>query len=492
MNVNLKFARPKSYKGFTLAEMLTALIVISVMIAVTMPVFTMRKSSEARIDAEAQECVVKENGDSSKAICAGAIDRCKRNVMNTCGTLERYVDYEDNGTDNDELSSLRILRDTCEEGGKNACDTFIDRCIREKNLCDLTDGPEAIKPDGEMDLQYFLKQPIESSNLGTIYIYEQIDNFYRQGVPQIVDAVIKSCENGADSGCALLVNYCTQEKEAAACEALITGCNNGHEGACKHGYINNLNRSCLDIKNILNTNDNKPYGLSYDVEGTNSNAYCDMTNDGGGWTLLIKANGSSENFDFNSLLWTSDNTLNDDETDLTKGASDHTADEHKNLAFSHVPFDQIKIVFHTPITNNDGKTLLLDISGNNLKSLFQGGTIEKTVGISTWASFISPSSTGSSLQKNCHREGLNAMDDIAKHARVRIGIIGNQESNCHTPDSYIGVGGTYDHWQYNKPVTVGNYCDKRYSCYYFNGSGNPTSKDNTGKNVASFAYIYIK
>ncbi len=489
MSVNLKFLKSKPRSGFTLAEMLTTLIVISIIVAVTMPVFTMRKSSEARIDTEAQACVEQHGGDSTKPACAGAIDRCKRNVMNTCGTLDRYINYDD-GTDDNELSALKILRDTCEEGGKNACDTFLERCITNPNLCDLPKVSGALSPEHDMDLQYFLKQPVESSNLGTIYIYEQVDNYYRQGVEQIQEAVRNSCINGGDAGCALLVNYCKEEKEVDACKALIAGCDNEHKTACRHGYINNLNRSCLEIKNALNTDESKPYGLSYDVEGTNAKAYCDMTTDGGGWTLVIKAHGSSDNFDFNSLLWTSDEVLNPDELDLTR--TSYPDDEHKNLAFSYVPFDHIKLVFYSLTKDPNAEFVNLDISGNNLKSLFQGGNMNTTVGVDKWAKLVVSTSGGWSLQKNCRREGLNAMDDIAKHARVRIGIIGNQESDCHTPDSYIGLGGTYDHWSYNKPVSVGNYCDRRYWCYYRKDADQPIKQDDIGKNNAAFAFLYIK
>ena len=49
-----------------------------------------------------------------------------------------------------------------------------------------------------------------------------------------------------------------------------------------------------------------------------------------------------------------------------------------------------------------------------------------------------------SLQANCKREGFNAASK--GHSRTRIGIIGNNENDCVTPDSRIrfGNGGHHD------------------------------------------------
>ncbi len=46
-----------------------------------------------------------------------------------------------------------------------------------------------------------------------------------------------------------------------------------------------------------------------------------------------------------------------------------------------------------------------------------------------------------SLQVNCNRSGFNTQTDSGGNfVRARIGIIGNNEANCLTPDSSIGFG----------------------------------------------------
>ena len=52
-----------------------------------------------------------------------------------------------------------------------------------------------------------------------------------------------------------------------------------------------------------------------------------------------------------------------------------------------------------------------------------------------WKAWIGPKA---SLQRNCNRIAIN---NYHHYARVRLGIISNQEGNCHSPDSRIGVGG---------------------------------------------------
>ena len=53
-----------------------------------------------------------------------------------------------------------------------------------------------------------------------------------------------------------------------------------------------------------------------------------------------------------------------------------------------------------------------------------------SIGRSKWLSLLS----GSKLQPNCNSEGINAM------GKVRIGIGANEQNDCSSPDSFLGVG----------------------------------------------------
>lgn len=62
--------------------------------------------------------------------------------------------------------------------------------------------------------------------------------------------------------------------------------------------------------------------------------------------------------------------------------------------------------------------------------------VATSIGRSRWLSMIS----GSRLQPNCNEEGFNA------GRLVRIGIMGNNENHCGSPDSYLGIG--FSIWPY--------------------------------------------
>ena len=61
-----------------------------------------------------------------------------------------------------------------------------------------------------------------------------------------------------------------------------------------------------------------------------------------------------------------------------------------------------------------------------LSILIQGTSI----GRSKWLSMIN----GSKLQINCKKEGINPLK------KLRIGIVGNNENDCISVDSYFGIG----------------------------------------------------
>ena len=107
---------------------------------------------------------------------------------------------------------------------------------------------------------------------------------------------------------------------------------------------------------------------------------------------------------------------------------------------------------------------------SSLYSLIADGKYRQThLGRDKWKSLIS----GSSLQSNCNREGFNVYH--SDHARVRLGIFSNQENDCHTPDSFIGLG-TYRHG--NVENTAGNVATH--------------SPDNGDKNLKVMGYILVR
>ena len=89
----------------------------------------------------------------------------------------------------------------------------------------------------------------------------------------------------------------------------------------------------------------------------------------------------------------------------------------------------------------------------------------------SWKGLIS----NSSLQRNCNRQGFNSYHG---YAHARIGIIANQEGDCNSPDSRLGIGTGGTACGQNGSVTTGNSA----RC----------SADNGDRDIRAYGFVMVR
>ena len=226
-------------------------------------------------------------------------------------------------------------------------------------------------------------------------------------------------------------------------------------GVCSIGTQANPATSCKQIIDLAPKSINGIYWLDPDGVGplVPFQAYCEMKLDGGGWTLLLKVDGAANTFQHDQGIWTTGDPLNAAATDLdTK--------EARLPSYSSVPFTNLRIGMKVGVAAPN--FIVVPLVGTSLFALMKGGKyVASTVGRDVWKALL----VDSSLQQFCNQEGLNTL-------ACRIGITNNQENDCNSPDSWLGIG-------CGSP-TAGNYA---------NGSWQP---DNGAKNTVAFSYVLAR
>ena len=131
-------------------------------------------------------------------------------------------------------------------------------------------------------------------------------------------------------------------------------------------------------------------------------------------------------FTYHSSYWSNQSPYN-----LAGGATGLDNQETKLPSYWAMPFTKLCLGMKV---GADTRFILVHRQASSLFSLIASGSHHGTsLGRDQWKSLIA----GSSLQWHCGRQGFNS--DSAGQ-KVRIGIIGNEQHDCSSPDSFVGYG----------------------------------------------------
>ncbi|MDB4935039.1 MAG: hypothetical protein JWP87_2011 [Labilithrix sp.] len=256
------------------------------------------------------------------------------------------------------------------------------------------------------------------------------------------------CGGSCGSTCALgKACGATQDCFGAVCDATLV---------CRTA------KSCDEIKTTYAGAADGIYTIDPDGVGPilAYSVYCDMTNDGGGWTLAAKADGTKATFTYAAALWTDTSSF---------GTAALDATEAKLPSFNNLAFTNVRIIMNTGLVSTSA---VIPRTATSLSTAFLTA-FPSTLGRAAWKALV----PNSSLQPNCNVEGFNSNTSDIGHSHVRIGIIGNEGGDgCGSPDSFLGIGGAG--YPCGGSATVGNIA----GC----------SPDNGNVNIASFGYVFVR
>ena len=122
---NIMKENKRLLNGFTIAEILISMIVISVIIAASASLITVGRLALGS-SKDVQACVVKDGGNITSANCVKAILSCKYNLGKAYQSL---LFFANGNTSTSADSAKTVLKETCRQGGSKACDYFIEQCV---------------------------------------------------------------------------------------------------------------------------------------------------------------------------------------------------------------------------------------------------------------------------------------------------------------------------------------------------------------------------
>ena len=177
-------------------------------------------------------------------------------------------------------------------------------------------------------------------------------------------------------------------------------------------------------------------------------AYCDMTNDGGGWTLAMRFAPVNGQFDFYSIHWTGGSLVNQNVQDPTDPS------DGKFWAYDFLPGDEIRGCLQNPNDQQYGckvydlpmpATTLLDTFANvpvGSDASMQGHYFtDSDAGKLEWLSIQGRSLDEASVVPQYIEVGMNIDDDQSCYdARVRFGLVLNNEVDVWSLNDAAGFG----------------------------------------------------
>eukprot|EP00794_Sanderia_malayensis_P008724 gene8724-9654_t len=273
------------------------------------------------------------------------------------------------------------------------------------------------------------------------------------------DAEPNLSSNSNEENCEIYAaeeHKCTKQENAKGWKAILFKRKQEDYESCSEIFNDRNQRS--DRNGIYKLKSGDHFCLMDEIPGCGS----------GGWTLAMKVNGSKVTFLSESAYWQNKVTYN-----VENGLKSLEVEESKFPAFSST--NMTSICFGMKFAGVTKWIRLTVDRSQSLLDLFKDGNpVYTSFGRDKWKSLIADAS----LQANCNREGVNVKRPDHKIV-ARIGIFSNQENNCDTPDSFIGVGlkGTVP-CNVRSEISCGNFA----SC----------SADNGDKRSPAMCYLLVQ
>jgi len=176
------------------------------------------------------------------------------------------------------------------------------------------------------------------------------------------------------------------------------------------------------------------------------------------WHLAMTINGATSTFNYNSAYW-------------TNGRTGNFGSGNSKTAWFNKPARQIRLVMK--YGRNTRQVSYRHNTNLSLTQLFKGGHRGTRINVHSWRHLGGNNVFG--FQNHCNKQGFNtiARGGNFQKTDIRFGIVMNQENNCGSPDSSIGIG------MKDAGVTAGG------NCRCCNNGGSCGIKKAT-------AYVYVK
>jgi len=182
----------------------------------------------------------------------------------------------------------------------------------------------------------------------------------------------------------------------------------------------------------------------------------------GGWTPVMKIDGTKPTFHYDSSLWSNKETFK-----IAGGETGFDKQETKLPSYWNTSFSKICLGMKVGQQIN---FVVINKQADSLHSLIADGQYRPTsLSRDTWKSLLG---SQGSLQTNCNKEGFNA---VCGSAKARIGIISNEYNYCAGCDSRIGFG-------------TGGYPDDSNTC----GNDAKHGGDSGDKHIKALGYILVQ
>jgi hypothetical protein len=207
--------------------------------------------------------------------------------------------------------------------------------------------------------------------------------------------------------------------------AIEVGCPDGCPG---RGYCVDsqcVYASCKDRLAALPDSVSGVYSIDPDLSGNDPpfRAFCAMRLAGGGWTLLMKIDGHTPTFEYDSPLW-------EDSSTFQSELADFDMNEAKLQSYVALPFATLLIGMRD---ESGTRWTELTLGGSSLRDLMATKYHPTALGRAVWEQLPGPGS----LQLYCNLEGVNV---VTPQTSVRLGIVANEQNDCLSCDSFIGFG----------------------------------------------------